>query len=248
MDWPWFNGWCGDIDLLGVKKPQSYYRDVLWRERSISMAVEVPIAEGKIRKVSFWGWPEEQLSWTFPGMENKPMKVNVYTRASKVRLYLNGELIEEKSINQEYKASFTVAYKEGTLKAVEVNEDNKEAETAILTTTGDAVALRLTADKTKLSANGQDLSFVLIELLDKKGNVIYDSQRKIQIDSKGKGASIIASGTASPNDMHSFQSLTPKLFNGRAMVIVRADDQPGKFKLTVTSEEIKSSTIEINTK
>ena len=45
MDWPWFNGWCGDLDILGVKKPQSYYRDVIWGNRKISMAVEKPVAD-----------------------------------------------------------------------------------------------------------------------------------------------------------------------------------------------------------
>lgn len=244
MDWPWFNGWCGDIDLLGIKKPQSYYRDVLWRERSISMAVEVPVAEGKIRKVSFWGWPEEQLSWTFPGMEGKQLKVNVYTRAAKVRLYLNNILVGEEAVNKQYKASFNVPYKKGTLKAVEV-DDKAEGASVILATAGEAAGLRLTADKTRLSADGQDLSYVLIELVDKKGNIVYDSRRKIQIASEGEGGGIIASGTASPNDMHSFQSLTPTLFNGRAMVIVRSGYQPGQIKLTVASDGMKTSTIKL---
>ena len=247
MSWPWFNGWCGDIDLLGVKKPQSYYRDVLWHERKISMAVEVPVAEGKIRKVSFWGWPEERLSWTFPGMENRRLKVNVYTRAPKVRLYLNNVLVEEKIVNEQYKASFEVPYQEGTLKAVEV-DDNKEGASTVLATAGEATGLRVTADKTRLSADGQDLSYVWIELVDKKGNVVYDSQRKIQIASEGDGACIIASGTASPNDMASFQSLTPTLFNGRAMVIIRSDYHPGKMRLTVASDGIKTSAINLNTK
>ena len=78
--------------------------------------------------------------------------------------------------------------------------------------------------------------------------MVYDSQRKIQIASKGSGSAIIASGTASPNDMHSFRSLTPTLFNGRAMVILRSDYQPGQFELTVTSEGMKPSTIKINSK
>lgn len=244
MDWPWFNGWCGDIDLLGIKKPQSYYRDVLWRERNISMAVEVPVAEGKIRKVSFWGWPEEQLSWTFPGMEGKQLKVNVYTRAPKVRLYLNGILVGEETVNEQYKASFEVPYQKGTLKAVELY-DKVEGASAVLATAGEAAGLRLTADRTRLSANGQDLSYVLIELVDKKGNIVYDSRRKIQIASEGEGGCIIASGTASPNDMHSFQSLTPTLFNGRAMVILRSGYQPGQIKLIVASDGMKTSIIKI---
>ncbi len=245
MGWPWFNGWCGDIDLLGIKKPQSYYRDVVWRERKISMAVEAPVAEGKIRKVSFWGWPEESLSWTFPGMENKTMKVNVYTRAPKVRLYLNNTLIGEKETNELYKTSFDVPYQKGTLKAVEV-DNNKDGESIVLQTIGEAAALRLVADRTKITANGQDLSFVLIELTDKDGNVVYDSKRQVQLSFKGNGGRVIASGTASPNDMYSFQSMTPTLFNGRAMVIIRSDYQPGKMELIVTSDGIKSSSIQIN--
>lgn len=244
MDWPWFNGWCGDIDLLGVKKPQSYYRDVLWRERNISMAVEVPIAEGKIRKVSFWGWPEEQLSWTFPGMESKQMKVNVYTRAPKVRMYLNNVLVEEKAVSELYKVSFEIPFQKGTLKAVEVT-NNKEGASTMLTTIGEATELRVVADKSKLIANGQDLSYILIELVDKMGNVVYDSQRKIQIATEGDGGYIIASGTASPNDMQSFQSLTPTLFNGRAMVIIRPGYHSGQIKLTVTSDGIKQSIVDI---
>lgn len=246
MDWPWFNGWCGDIDLLGVKKPQSYYRDVLWRERNISMAVEVPVAKGKIRKVSFWGWPEEQLSWTFPGMEQQLMKVNVYTRAPKIRLYLNNALVEEKSVSELYKATFEVPYCKGTLKAVEMDYLNREGASTQLTTVGEKVKLRLTADKSHLSANGQDLSFVLIELVDRKGNVVYDSQQQIRITSEGDAACIQASGTASPNDMHSFQSLTPTLFNGRAMVIVRSGHHSGRFKLRVTAEGMPREEIVIN--
>lgn len=244
MGWPWFNGWCGDIDLIGIKKPQSYYRDILWRERKIHMAVEIPVAEGKIRKVSFWGWPEEVLSWTFPGMENKKMKVNVYSRASKVRLYLNDLLVGEKNIDKLYKASFDIPYQKGTLRAVIV-ENDIEGKVTELHTVDNETAIRLTADKVNLKADGQDLSFVLIELIDKDGNVVQNSKRKIQISSKGTGGSIIASGTACPNDMYSFQSLNPILFNGRAMAIIRADYQPGDINLTISSDGIKSSSIKI---
>lgn len=174
------------------------------------------------------------------------MKVNVYTRAPKVRLYLNNVLVEERSVSELYKVSFEVIYQKGTLKAVEVNNNNKEGKSAVLTTAGEAVKLRVIADKTRLLANGQDLSYVLIELVDKKGNIVYDSQRKIRITAEGDGGYIIASGTASPNDMESFQSLTPTLFNGRAMVIIRSGYQPGQVKLSVTSDGIKPSVAKVH--
>lgn len=244
MDWPWYGAWCGDIDLLGVKKPQSYYRDVLWRERKISMAVEAPIAKGKIRKVSFWGWTEELLSWTFPGMENKEMKVNVYTRASKVKLYLNNVLVGETETSDRYKASFSVPYQPGELKAVALNGKNLEAST-VLETVGEPVTLRLVADKVKLKADGQDLSFIHIEQVDKHGKLVYTPSRKIKITSQGDSGRIIASGNASPNDMPSFQSMTPTLFQGRAMVIVRSGKEKGKITVQVTADGLKSANITI---
>ncbi|GGF28670.1 beta-galactosidase [Hymenobacter cavernae] len=247
MGWPWFNGWCGDLDILGTKKPQSYYRDVIWRSRKISLAVEKPVPAGKVRKVSFWGWPEERLSWTFPGHEGKGLKVNVYSRAPKVRLYLNNQLIAEKETGELYTASFVVPYQAGELKAVEARQ-GQEGAVAVLKTSGPPVALRLTADRAKLAADGQDLSFVLIELIDQQGNVVYDSNRKVAISLEGKGGKIITSGSASPNDMESFGSLTPKLFNGRAMAIIRADYQSGKMEVRVSSEGVNGSAIRLQSK
>ncbi|OYX23040.1 MAG: glycoside hydrolase family 2 [Flavobacteriales bacterium 32-35-8] len=246
MGWPWYNGWCGDIDLIGVKKPQSYYRDILWREKSISIAVELPVAEGKIKKVSFWGWPEESLSWTFPNLENKELKVNVYSRAAKVRLYLNDKLIAEAETNSQYKTSFKVPYQAGILKAVEVNQ-NKEGASTILETIGKPVAIKLTADNKTIKADNQDLSYVLIELVDKNGNVVVDSNQKIKISCKGLGK-IIGSGNAAPTDMASFGSLEPSLFKGRAMAIIRAAKVAGKTELTVSSDGIQTATITINSK
>lgn len=249
MGWPWYNGWCGDIDLIGVKKPQSYYRDILWREKNISMAVELPVAEGKIKKVSFWGWPEESLSWTFPNMENKELNVNVYSRVAKVRLYLNDQLIGEKETNSQYKSSFKVPYKTGILKAVEVDKD-KEGASTILQTIGNPVAIKLTADYKTLKADGQDLSYVLIELIeliDKNGNVVLDSNQKIKISCEGSGK-VIGSGNAAPTDMASFGSLEPSLFKGRAMAIVRAGKVSGKTELTVSSDGMQPASITINSK
>jgi len=81
-----------------------------------------------------------------------------------------------------------------------------------------------------LAADGPDLSYVLVELVDKNGNVVVDSNQKIALALAGKGGKIIASGSASLNDMESFGSLTPNLFNGQAMAIIRADYQGGKWK------------------
>ena len=67
--YPWFNSYCGDIDLIGNKKPQSYFRDVVWRRSKIEMAVQRPHPAGLHRTRQLWGWSDELRSWTWPGFE-----------------------------------------------------------------------------------------------------------------------------------------------------------------------------------
>ena len=82
--YPWFNAYCGDIDLIGNKKPQSYFRDVVWRRSKVEMAVQRPIPEGYAERIGGWGWSDEMRSWTWPGFEGAPLTVRVYTRGDKV--------------------------------------------------------------------------------------------------------------------------------------------------------------------
>ncbi|HZI32020.1 MAG TPA: glycoside hydrolase family 2 TIM barrel-domain containing protein, partial [Candidatus Binatia bacterium] len=66
MPWPWFDSWCGDLDICGFKKPQSFYRDVIWGRRQIAMFVHSPVPPGLTERVSAWGWPDESQSWNWP--------------------------------------------------------------------------------------------------------------------------------------------------------------------------------------
>jgi beta-galactosidase len=61
--WPWYVSWCGDIDILGNKKPQSHYRDVLWGESKLEVMAVRPVPEGKSTWISYWGWVDELNSW-----------------------------------------------------------------------------------------------------------------------------------------------------------------------------------------
>ena len=247
QDWPWFNGWCGDIDLIGQKKPQSYYRDVVWRFAPITMGVERPISSGYYQSISNWGWQLEQQSWTFNDLTEKDiMTVNVYSRAPRVRLYLNDELLDEKATSNTYWAGFYIPYRPGVLKAVEF-DGTKEGAYFILETTSADAAIRLTADRKEIRSNNTDLSYVTIELIDEKGRVITsNSERKINITVEGEG-SLLAAGNASPTDMESFRSEAPKLYNGRALAIIKSSDTEGEIKLKVTSEGLADAVITIKT-
>jgi len=97
--WPWCDAWCGDLDICGFKKPQSLYRDVVWRRSQNEMLVHSPIAPGLSEKVSGWGWPDESQRWNWSGQEGKPLQVSVYSRCETVRLELNGKVIGEKPVS-----------------------------------------------------------------------------------------------------------------------------------------------------
>ena len=245
QSWPWYNGWCGDIDLIGQKKPQSYYRDVVWRRAPITMGVEEYVPSGSTMAVSGWGWQLEHQQWDFSGAEGTPLTVNVYSRSPQVRLYLNDELIGTKNTSSTYWAGFSVPYKPGTLKAVAFDGTNEGA-SFTLTTPDAPVALRLTTDREEIQSDGNDLAYVTIELVDAEGRVISDSQRKVSLSLEGDGF-LLAAGNASPTDMASFRSTSPALFEGRALAIIKSSDADGTIYLTATTDGLASQTISIKT-
>ena len=245
QSWPWYNGWCGDIDLIGQKKPQSYYRDVVWHRAPITMAVEEYVPSGSTMAVSAWGWQLEHQQWDYEGAEGTPLKVNVYSRSPQVRLYLNDKLIGTKNTSNTYWAGFSVPYDPGTLKAVEF-DGTQEGASFTLSTPGEATSLRLTTDREEILSDGSDLAYVTIELVDAKGRVVSDSKRKVSLTLEGDGT-LLAAGNASPIDMASFRSTSPALYEGRALAIVKSSDVEGSIRLSVTSDGLPSQSVSIKT-
>lgn len=243
--WPWFNGWCGDIDLIGDKKPQSYYRDVVWHRKPVTMAVEEAAPEGTHMSVSLWGWQLEQQSWTWNYPHGTPLNVNVYSRSPQVRLYLNDSLVGTKTTSATFWAGFTVPYEPGTLRAVEFDGE-KEGDSFILKTTGTPVALRLVSDRGSATADGKDLVYVTAELVDAEGQVVYDSQRTVRFSIEGEG-SILACGNACPNDMESFRNSSPRLYNGRAQAIVKTTRTAAGFTLRVSADGLPTQELTVRT-
>lgn len=243
--WPWFNGWCGDIDLIGNKKPQSYYRDVVWHRKPITMAVEEAAPQGTYMSISAWGWQLEHQSWTWDYPQGTNLTVNVYSRSPQVRLYLNDKLIDTKATSATFWAGFTVPYEAGVLKAVEY-DGKEEGASFILKTTSTPVGIRLVTDRSNLASDGNDLAYVTAELVDEEGQVVYDSQRTINFTVEGEGK-IIACGNACPNDMKSFRNPSPKLYNGRAQTIIQTTKNAGEFTVKVTSDNLPAQTLTIRT-
>jgi len=245
--WPWFNAWCGDIDLIGDKKPQSYYRDVVWRRSKIEMAVHVPLPESCKERISYWGWPDEQQSWTWPGNEGKKMSINVYSRSPMVRLELNGKIIGEKQIpDSSISAKFEVPYEAGELKATAI-ENGKEAGSVILKTTNAPKTIQMKADRSTIQANRNDLSYVTVEIADDKGNVVPNSNLPVEFSINGAGE-LAAIGNANPSEMASFHQPKRNTFRGKCLVILRPKGDAGDITLEAKSPGLQPAKIVVVTK
>jgi beta-galactosidase len=237
---------CGDIDLCGFRKSISHYRNIVWdRGEKIYLGVRMPEPESKRIVVSTWGtWPT-YASWTWPGQEGKPLQVEAYSRCEKVRLYLDDKPIGEKPTTraEQFKATFSVPYAPGVLKAVGL-QDGKPVVETVLRTAGKAVQVRLTADRTALRANGEDLSYVTVEAVDSAG--LPDPNADHQISFTIGGAGVIAgvgNGDIASEEM--YQGNQRKLFHGKALVIVRAARTAGAIQLTASGPGLKSAVVRI---
>ena len=180
----WHGAYCGDVDITGWRKPISHYREMLWhKDTPLYMAVKEPDGyHGEIKTTMWSVWPTWE-SWTWPGWEGKPVEVEVYTRQPEVKLYLDDQLIGTKQVSRdtEFKAVFSVPYKAGTLRA------EAGGESVTLKTANDPARLRLTPDRTVMTADGQSLTFVTIEVLDKQGTLVPEAAIPCEASVKGAG-------------------------------------------------------------
>ena len=242
--YPWHAAYCGDIDLTGLRKPVSHYRSMLWNDEGehLFIAVREPDGyHGKI-KTTLWGtWPTFE-SWNWPGHEGKPIDVEVYSHYPLVRLYLDDRLIGEKT-TAEMKAVFTLPYAPGILRAEGIR-DGQTAETKTLKTTGIPVGIRLTADRTSITADGQDLSFILIEAVDAEGHPVPVADNRLSVKVSG-AATLLALGNADIKDEAPYTDAVHRLWKGRALVVVRNNGKRGKVTVQVKAEGMKGGTTTI---
>ena len=227
----WHGAYCGDVDVTGWRKPISHYREMLWSDSDgLYMAVREPDGyHGKILETRWSVWPTWE-SWNWPSWEGKPIDVEVYTKLPEVSLYLNDRLIGKKTVNRDsqYKAVFSVPYEAGELRA------EAGGRSVMLTTAGEPARLRLTADKTMLNHDEQDLVFITVEVVDKEGHVCPDAAIPCEAIVKGKG-SLLAFASADMKDTEPTTTPSAKTWKGRAMLVVRSSKENGKVQVTVKS-------------
>ena len=227
----WHGAYCGDIDITGWRKPISHYREVLWHnDTPLYLAVKEPDGyHGKIKETAWSVWPTWE-SWTWPGWEGKPVEVEVYTHQPEVKLYLDDQLIGTKQVSREteFKAVFSVSYKAGTLRA------EAGGESVTLKTAGEPACLRLTPDRTTMTADGQSLTFITVEVVDKQGTPVPEATIPCEATIKGAGT-LLAFASADLKDTEPYTSPRVKTWKGRALLVVRSTQKGGSINVSIKS-------------
>jgi beta-galactosidase len=221
------SSYSGIIDLAGFKKDRFYLYQSRWRP-DLPMAHILP----------HWSWPDRV---------GKITPVHVYSSADEAELFLNNESLGRKK-KQQYEYRFrwdSVLYKPGELKVVTYKNGVLWA-TDMVRTAGNAAQLQLMADRNTIRADGQDLSFITLRVMDSNGLLVPEANNTIQFEMAGPGE-ILATDNGNPADLVAFPSKERKAFQGLALVIVRAKPgTPGSITITATSNGLVAGQVVIN--
>jgi beta-galactosidase len=247
--YPWTHAYCGDIDICGFKRPQSYYRDALWsEEKNVSIFVKPPVPSFNMTNPdhadwSIWNWQDVVADWTWPGYENRPMEIEVYSNCSEVELFLDEKSLgkQPNSRSTEFITRWNVPYQAGVLRAVGY-DNQQESATSGLITAGDPVKISLTADREEIRPDGQDLSYITVEIMDENNVRNPKSTALVNFEITGPGT-IVAVGSSNPFGLESFVQPKRKAYQGRCLVIIRSVREPGTIVLTATSEGLQQDEV-----
>ncbi|NLE45582.1 MAG: glycoside hydrolase family 2 protein [Chloroflexi bacterium] len=244
--YPYHLASCGDFDICGFKRPQSYYRDLLWRVRTAPfIAVLDPQHFGKLVAFSPWGWEPVIDNWTFPGEEGKPTQVDIYAVDDEVEVLINGVSLGRKPAGPAYhnKVTFDVTYEPGVIEAVGYTAGRETGRTRLVTAARPA-SLRLTADRTMLNAAYGDIAFVTVEVVDADGVLVQHGEPAISLEVTG-AAQLIAVGAANPLSEELYVNSERKAYHGRLLAVVRTTGNAGEITIEAQSEGLPTAQIQI---
>jgi len=219
------SSYFGIVDLCGIPKDRYYLYKSFWKPEETTVHI-----------LPHWNWDS--------GTVDK-VPVFVYTNGDCTELFLNGKSLGKKCKNansgkaiERFRLMWNdVTYQPGELKAVAYKEGVVIGE-EILKTAGEPTQIRLTPDRSTIHADGMDLSYILVEALDKEGNVCPLASNKIELSISGPGR-IAGVGNGNPQSFDSFQANYVNLFYGKAMIILGSGFEKGELKITATSNGLK---------
>ncbi|WP_138750763.1 glycoside hydrolase family 2 TIM barrel-domain containing protein [Paenibacillus sinopodophylli] len=244
--YPWYVAYCGDIDIIGNRRPASYYREIVWGLRKEPfIAVQRPQHYNQKYMKSAWSWSDSISSWTWPGAENNPVKIEVYSDAEEVELLLNGNSIGKAAVGEKnrFKAIFDTVYQSGELTAV-AYMSGEETGRMILRTAGKELKLNVESDRVELQSTSADLAYIMISLVDEEGILQASSDRKISISVEGAGT-LQGFGSADPKSLENFYDLERTTFDGKVLAVVRSKSERGTITVNASADGCAPQSITI---
>ena len=235
--YPWRSAFCGDLDLIGDRRPISYWRDIVWGTRSTPyVAVQDPAHYGEKQQPSNWGWTDAIESWTWQGFEDKPIVVEVYAAGDEVELLLDGISLGRKSVGQDkaFIAKFDTIYRPGRLEAIAYAGDQVAGRYALQTSSSN-VRLQASCADTSIGTSYDDIAFIEVSLVDHAGVLNPQQDMLITAEVGGQG-SMMGFGSANPCNEDNYLAGQATSYHGRALLVVRSNGQPGTIDVTFNSE------------
>ena len=211
--WPSINSQFGIVDMCGYPKDTFYYYKAWWGTEPVLHL-----------------FPH----WNFEGREGDLIPVWVYSNLDEVELFVNGKSVGSQKVPHLGHVEWKVKYEAGAIEA-RGSKGGKVVLTEKHETTGPTVAIRLTADRTEINADGEDVAILKVEALDKEGRAVPTASNLISFKVTGDGA-LIGVGNGDPNCQQSDKEPKRSLFNGLAQVIVQASKQAGEIHIEAVKE------------
>lgn len=224
--WPARSSYFGIIDLAGFPKDVYYMYQSEWRPD-----------KAVLHLFPHWNWtPGQDIDlWAY------------YNNADEVELFVNGESKGVRSKGKDdFHVMWRVKFEPGVVKAISRKEGKVVAEQEIRTA-GEPAQIRLTPDRSTIQADGKDLSFVTVEIVDKDGNLCPNAENDVTFAVEGAGF-IAGVDNGSPISMEKFKDNHRKAFYGKCLVVVQNNGADGNIKLTATAEGLGKTTNTIKVK
>jgi beta-galactosidase len=228
--WPSVNSQFGIVDMCGFPKDYFYYYKAWWG------------TEPALHLFPHWNWE---------GREGETIRIWVFSNLDEVELFVNGASVGSQKVPHLGHLEWKAKYAPGSIEA-RGSKGGKVVLTVKHETTGAPATIRLTADRTTIDADGEDLSMVRVDVLDKEGRPVPNANNRVAFHVSGEGR-LIGVGNGDPNCQESDKEPKRSLFNGLAQVILQSTKKPGEIHIEAVKDgwegvELTPSKLTIATK
>lgn len=238
--------YCGDINILGNRRPISYWRELIWGLRKAPyIAVQLPQHYGEPQSTTQWSMSDAVRSWNWNGYEGKPVKVEVYAAADEVELLINGQSVERKKVGEtkKYITIFDTTYHAGKVEVIAYS-DGKECGRDEILTASDEVVIAAKADRTQIPADGSDIAYIDICMQDASGILNPNADKAVSISLDGPGE-IMGYGSADPESEDNYYDTVAKAYEGKLRAAVRGTGETGKIVVTLSADGLESVKVDV---